>query len=125
MATVADLEFGSYVLLTTYRKDGTPVPTPVWAVRDGADILVWTVNDSGKVKRLRARSKVTVADCDVRGRVKGEAVPGRGRLLDPAATEHTKELLRKKYGLMGRVTLWGSTLRRGKDGTVGIRITAA
>jgi uncharacterized protein len=125
MATVADLEFGSYLLLTTHRKDGTPVPTPVWAVRDGVDILVWTVQDSGKVKRLRARSKVTIADCDVRGKVKGETVAGRGRLLDADGTEHTRDLLRKKYGIMGRLTLWGSLVRRGRDGTVAVRISAA
>ncbi len=42
-----------YILLTTFRKDGRAVPTPVWAVRDGEALAVWTRADSGKVKRIR------------------------------------------------------------------------
>ena len=44
---------GKYVLLTTYRRDGTPVATPTWVVRDGDALAVWTATDSGKVKRVR------------------------------------------------------------------------
>ena len=40
MTTVADVADAKYVLLTTFRKDGTPVATPIWAVRDGADLVV-------------------------------------------------------------------------------------
>ena len=49
-----------YVLLTTFRKDGRAVPTPVWAVRDGDALAVWTVSDAGKVKRIRRDGRVTV-----------------------------------------------------------------
>ncbi|HEX2774447.1 MAG TPA: pyridoxamine 5'-phosphate oxidase family protein, partial [Micromonosporaceae bacterium] len=37
-----------YVLLTTFRKDGRAVPTPVWVARDGAELVAWTVTTSGK-----------------------------------------------------------------------------
>ena len=123
MPTVADLEFGNYLLVTTFRKDGRAVPTPVWAVRDGADIYVWTVADSGKVKRLRRSSRVTISDCDLRGKVTGPTIPARARLLGAEETEAVRHLLAKKYGILGRITMWGSRLRRGANGTVGVRIT--
>lgn len=111
-----------YVLVTTYRKDGRAVPTPVWVVRDGDALGVWTVTDSGKVKRIRNRPEVTVAPCDIRGTPTGEALPGTAELCDEEDTEVYRTLIRSKYGLMGTLTLLGSKLRRGDKGTVGIRI---
>jgi hypothetical protein len=112
-----------YVLLTTYRKDGRAVPTAVWAAGDGDELLVWTVNGSGKVKRIRRSGAVTLAACDVRGKPSGESVAGQARMLDAAGTQHTRELIAKKYGILGRLTMFGSRLRRGTEGTVGIAIT--
>ncbi|MER5605086.1 PPOX class F420-dependent oxidoreductase [Micromonospora tulbaghiae] len=111
-----------YVLLTTFRKDGRAVPTPVWAVRDGDGLAVWTVADSGKVKRIRRDGRVTVAPCDVRGRPHGEAVPGHATIADPESTNRVRGLLKQKYRLIGRLSLLGSRLRRGERGTVGLRI---
>lgn len=120
---VAALGATPYLLVTTYRKDGRAVPTPVWVVRDGDDLAIWTVRDSGKVKRIRRDGTVRVGPCDVRGRPTGPEVPGHAVVLDAAGTERVRALLKRKYGLMGRVALWGSRLRRGVNGTVGIRIT--
>ncbi len=80
MSTLPD---SRYVSLTTYRRSGVAVPTPVWAAPDGGDLVVWTRADSGKVKRLRHTSRVTVAPCDVRGNLQGEAVEAQARLLPP------------------------------------------
>jgi PPOX class probable F420-dependent enzyme len=112
-----------YVLLTTFRKDGREVATPVWVVRDGDALGIWTVADSGKVKRIRRSGAVTVAPCDVRGRPHGEAVPGTASILDSGSADRLRNLLRRKYGIMGWLGMLGSRIRRGKDGTVGIRIT--
>ncbi|MFG2515739.1 PPOX class F420-dependent oxidoreductase [Streptomyces sp. NPDC048584] len=114
---------GKYLLVTSYRKNGTPVATPVWVVRDGDALGVWTVTDSWKVKRIRARGDVLVGPCDLRGNPTGEQVPGTAEICDAATTARYRELLARKYGLVGRLTLLGSRLRRGPDGTVGIRIT--
>ncbi|MEV0425088.1 PPOX class F420-dependent oxidoreductase [Micromonospora sp. NPDC049836] len=111
-----------YVLLTTFRKDGRAVPTPVWAVRDGNALAVWTVSDSGKVKRIRRDGRVTVAPCDVRGRPHGEPVPGHAAVSDVAGTRRIRGLLKQKYRMIGRLSLLGSRLRRGESGTVGLRI---
>ncbi|HEX6871814.1 MAG TPA: PPOX class F420-dependent oxidoreductase [Micromonosporaceae bacterium] len=115
----------SYALVTTYRKDGRAVPTPTWVVRDGEALAIWTISDSGKVKRIRRSSQVLIGPCDARGRPTGEQVPARAAILDQAGTEHVRDLLRRKYGLLGRITLAASRWRRGLDGTLAIRITPA
>ncbi|NUP25633.1 MAG: PPOX class F420-dependent oxidoreductase, partial [Nocardia sp.] len=60
-----------YVSLTTYKKDGTPVGTPVWVAPDGDLLLVWTNPDSWKVKRIRRNPDVTLPVSDNRGRTEG------------------------------------------------------
>ncbi|MGW3243985.1 PPOX class F420-dependent oxidoreductase [Streptomyces sp. NPDC001070] len=119
----ARLAAGKYLLVTTYRRDGRTVPTPVWVVRDGEALGAWTAADSGKVKRIRNRADVLVGPCDVRGNPTGEQVPAHAEILGPEETERYRSLVARKYGLMGRLTLFGSRLRRGREGTVGVRIT--
>ncbi|MDX2765403.1 PPOX class F420-dependent oxidoreductase [Streptomyces europaeiscabiei] len=114
---------GSYLLITTYRKNGTGVPTPVWVVRDGDTLGIWTVADSWKVKRIRNRADVLVGPCDVRGNPTGDSVPARAEILDAAGSAAYRRLIARKYGVLGRLTLLGSRLRRGADGTVGIRVS--
>ncbi|MFJ4186685.1 PPOX class F420-dependent oxidoreductase [Kitasatospora sp. NPDC089509] len=125
LARIVSLSAGSYLLVTTYKKDGTPVPTPVWVVRDGEALGVWTVADSWKVKRIRNRADVLVGPCDVKGRPTDEQYPATAELLSPERTAAYRTLLRQKYGLLGVLTLLGSRLRRGERGTIGIRITLA
>ncbi len=122
-STLDTLGAAQYLLVTTYRRDGRPVPTPMWAARDGDAIVVWSVTNAGKVRRIRRNPEVRVAPCDVRGRVNGDHVGGQAAILDGVGTERVRQLLREKYGLRGRITLWGSRVRRGRDGTIGIRIT--
>jgi uncharacterized protein len=121
--TVERLGEEQYLLVTTFRRDGTPVPTPVWAVRDADALMVWTVGDSGKVKRIRRDGAVTVAPCTVRGVPKGDPVPGHATLLGVEGGVRARELIKRKYGLRGRLFVWMSIRRRGADATIGIRIT--
>lgn len=114
---------GKYLLVTSYRMNGTPVATPVWVVRDGDALGVWTAADSFKVKRIRRRPDVLVGPCDVRGNPTGDQQPATAVLADPATTARYRDLIARKYGILGRLTLLGSRLRRGRDGTVGIRVT--
>ncbi|MFD5657547.1 PPOX class F420-dependent oxidoreductase [Streptomyces hirsutus] len=124
-ALLERLGAGKYLLVTSYRRNGTPVATPVWVVRDGDALGVWTAADSWKVKRIRARADVLVGPCDVRGRPTGGQVPATAEICDAATTARYRELIARKYGLPGRLTLLGSRLRRGRDGTVGIRVAPA
>jgi PPOX class probable F420-dependent enzyme len=114
---------GKYLLVTSYRRNGTPVATPVWVVQDGDALGVWTAADSWKVKRIRARGDVLVGPCDVRGKPTGDQVPATAEICDPATSARYRALIARKYGLVGRLTLLGSRLRRGVNGTVGIRVT--
>ncbi|GGT22522.1 PPOX class F420-dependent oxidoreductase [Streptomyces chromofuscus] len=114
---------GKYLLITSYRKDGTPVPTPVWVVADGDALGAWTAANSWKVKRIRNRSDVLVGPCDLRGNPTGEQVPATAEITDAATTARYRRLIARKYGIVGRLTLLGSRLRRGPRGTVGIRVT--
>lgn len=115
-----------YVSLATHRRSGTPVPTPVWAVRDGDELLVWTRSDSGKVKRLRNDTHVTVTPCDVRGRIDdgAAAVPGTARLLEDAAgLRRVRRAMAGKYGWKFRlVDSGGALLRFGKRPHTGIAV---
>jgi hypothetical protein len=120
---IARLDAGKYLLVTTFRRDGRAVPTPVWAARDGESLVVWTVTDSFKVKRIRNNGAVRLAPCSMRGEPQGEEVGGHAVLLDSADTEQARKLIERKYGLIGRITMLGSRLRRGSDGTIGIRLT--
>ena len=122
MATLDRLAAEKYVLLTTFRRDGRAVPTPLWAVPYGSGLGFWTVADSGKVKRIRNGGRVTVGACDVRGRPTGEPVEAHARLGDQADLDRVADGLRKKYGLIGRLTVLGSRLRRGREGTVAILV---
>ncbi|MFS4097834.1 PPOX class F420-dependent oxidoreductase [Streptomyces sp. AF1A] len=116
---------GKYLLVTSRRRNGAPVATPVWVVRDGDALGIWTAADSGKVKRIRRRADVLVGPCDVRGNPTGEQSPATAEIADAATTARYRALIARKYGILGRLTLLGSRLRRGLDGTVGIRVTLA
>jgi hypothetical protein len=120
---VERLAAGKYVLVTTFRKNGTPVPTPVWVVRDGGEVVIWTAVNTGKVKRIRNNGAVELAECDLRGKPHGAVVKGTARILDEEGSERTRRLIRSKFGLLGWVTVLGSTIRRGRKGTVGIAIS--
>ena len=70
MSAIDELSAGKYVSITSFRRDGTPVATPVWLVRRNDELLVLTQAESGKAKRIRNNTSVLVARCDARGRIK-------------------------------------------------------
>ncbi|MFG2876502.1 PPOX class F420-dependent oxidoreductase [Streptomyces sp. NPDC048337] len=123
--TLEELNRGKYVSLTTFRKDGTSVATPVWAVADGGELYVWTRSDSWKVKRIRDNGRVSVAPCDVRGRVAPGApvLEGEARLLDEAGLKRVRRLMRRKYTWQFWVVdLPATVARRGKRPHTGIAV---
>ncbi|MFD3976233.1 PPOX class F420-dependent oxidoreductase [Streptomyces cyaneofuscatus] len=124
--TLQDFARSEYVSLTTYRKDGTPVATPVWAAAEGEVLYVWTRSDSWKVKRLRNNTDVLVTVCDVRGRI-AEGAPsaeGTARLLDADETGAVRKLLARKYTWKFWLVDWPATVaRRGKRPHTGIAVT--
>ncbi|MEU5718033.1 PPOX class F420-dependent oxidoreductase [Streptomyces sp. NPDC020403] len=124
--TLQDFARSEYVSLTTYRKDGTPVATPVWAAAEDGVLYIWTRSDSWKVKRLRRDSRVRVTVCDVRGRI-AEGAPsaeGTARLLDAAETAAVRKVLARKYTWkFWIVDLPAALVRFGKRPHTGIAVT--
>ncbi|MDG3017216.1 PPOX class F420-dependent oxidoreductase [Speluncibacter jeojiensis] len=124
-ATLGEIGAAKYVLLTTFRKDGTAVPTPLWVAMDGDTMLLWTVADSWKVKRIRRTPRVTVGVCDVRGNPKGPQLDATATILDDAGSDRARSVIAHKYGILGWITMKGSLIRRGRGGTVGVAVTAS
>jgi uncharacterized protein len=93
-----------YVSLTTYRRDGSAVATPVWAVVSGAELWIVSEAASGKVKRIRNDSRVVVTVCNVRGTIAPGApsATGTARLLDDDGVRTARALLGRRY-VMSRV----------------------
>ena len=112
------------IRLTTFKKDGTAVPTPVWLVRDRDHLLVITSLTTGKAKRLRHTARVLVAPCDSRGRVKAGVtdVEATAELLtDPTEVARVNDLVKGRYGFMYNVAMWFQR-RRGMDTSQGAAI---
>jgi PPOX class probable F420-dependent enzyme len=92
-------------------------------VPDGGGLAFWTPDGTGKLKRIRNNGRVTVQPCDVRGNPRGEPVEAQARIGDTADRRRIGEGIKKKYGLLGRLTLAGSKIRRGTDGTVAVLVS--
>lgn len=88
---------GKYLSITSYRRDGTGVATPVWFATEDDQLLVMTAVGSGKVKRIRRNPLVTVAACSARGRLHGRPIAARAELLPSTAVERVKRLMGRKY----------------------------
>ena len=122
MSDAAALAAASYVALVSYRRDGTPVSTPVWVVGHGSGLAIWTPRKTWKVKRIERNPAVTVAPCRFRGELLGPAVAGRARIMSDDETARLRPMMARKYGVTGWLSVYGSILRRGRTGTVGIAI---
>ena len=119
----AEIGRSSYVSFTSYRKDGTPVATPVWIAPDGEDLYFFSDTGAFKVKRIRNTPAVSLQPCDVRGRVKEGAplVTGVAEVLDHADSPRVRRIVNRKYRVMG--TIGGVLSRlRGSEASIGIRI---
>ena len=100
-STIGKLAGERYISLTTFKRDGSAVSTPVWvASDDGERLLVWSAAATWKVRRIRRDPRVRVAACGFRGLERGDRVEGRARVVDDAAL--VEALLREKYGWQKR-----------------------
>jgi uncharacterized protein len=90
---------GKYVSVTSFRRDGTGVATPVWFVQRDGRLLVVTAADSYKVKRIRRNPAVTVAPCTGSGRPRGEPMGGYAELLAESEVPAVERLMARKYRL--------------------------
>jgi uncharacterized protein len=88
------------VLLTTFRRDGTPVGTPVSLAVDGERAFVRSPGNAWKIKRIRRNPRVEIAPCTPRGRPTGPAVPALARPLQGEDAKRAARALRRKHPLL-------------------------
>lgn len=98
--TSTTLAKARYALLRSYRRDGSPVDTPIWFHLSGST-LVFRTKRGPKTRRLRADPRVELWPCDYRGRVRAgtESVRGTATILHGEAAELADRALHDRYGL--------------------------
>ena len=92
-----------YINLETYKKDGTPVRTPVWFVIDNDLIYVITRDSTGKVKRLENNQDVQIVSCSFKGEPKNEWIKGKVEKITGKEADIAIKLRKKKYGMSARL----------------------
>ena len=100
-ATAADfaaLGDQQFILLNTYRRSGVAVPTAVWFANGDGRLFFQTGPEAGKVKRLRANARVTIAPSTRIGEPLGSALNARALVLSGAEAEQAEAALHAKYG---------------------------
>jgi PPOX class probable F420-dependent enzyme len=97
---LGQFEHQEFLSLETFRKSGVGVKTPVWFAQEGDTLYIWTVGDSGKVKRIRNNPRVNIAPCKRFGKVTGEWMAALASVDgSAAAVRHVETLLRRKVGV--------------------------
>ncbi|MFF8787428.1 PPOX class F420-dependent oxidoreductase [Streptomyces sp. NPDC015125] len=99
---LAPFERQGTIVLTTYKRDGTGVGTPVNIAVDGDHAYIRTYGSAWKAKRMRNFPEVEICASTWRGRPTGTTVPARVRLLDPQTREYRRaeRSLTRKYPLI-------------------------
>jgi PPOX class probable F420-dependent enzyme len=88
---------GKYLSLTSFRRDGTGVATPVWFVATGGRLLVETDAASYKLRRIRRDPRVRIAPCTATGHLRGIPAPARAELLPDIEVARVERLMARKY----------------------------
>ena len=99
------LATAKYVSLTTFRRNGDGVSTPVWIAPSGDDLVFVSVDNTGKTKRLKNNDRVELRACDLRGNVAPDAVTYSGTATvdrTPGGIARIREAVVAKYGLPAR-----------------------
>jgi|HubBroStandDraft_5_1064220.scaffolds.fasta_scaffold649705_1 PPOX class probable F420-dependent enzyme len=101
----AALDKQNYLSLETFRKNGTGVRTPVWFAADpatdlrsrNAKVYIYTIENTGKVKRVRNNPRVRIAPCGRTGDLKGDWIDANAKVVEGAEADRGSKLLTQKY----------------------------
>ncbi len=108
-----------YVAVTTYRKDGTPKPVPVWPV-DAGDGRVGFITSSEpwKIKRIENNARVALQASDSRGRVKEntQSVAGTAEVVAGEDFVALAAKVKQKYGFKLKIINFMHALPGGRTG---------
>ena len=93
-----------YLSLETYKRDSTPIQTPVWFVTENDQLYITTKETTGKVKRLRNNQNARIAVCSMKGDIKSDWVDvGLEKISEESDVEKIVKLRKKKYGFSARL----------------------
>jgi PPOX class probable F420-dependent enzyme len=127
--SAADLETlfpGRYLSVTSFKRDGTGIATPVWFACDGRRLFALTDLHSAKVRRIRRDPRVLVASCRPDGKLRREPVPARAEVLTATADlERVQKLLIERYRLSYRLVMLVYRVARRLRGQSGVPDGAA
>jgi len=107
MPVPAEISGQKYISLTTFRKTGAPVRTPLWFAESNGKLYVMTRNDSGKYRRIRNNPRVLVAPCTMRGSLTGPDFEATARVLPRQQWPDAKRWISRKYWI-ARLPFWSS-----------------
>ncbi len=100
-----EIQRKKYITLSTFRKSGMAVATPVWFGEQDDKLYVMTRSDSGKYKRIRNNPQVRIAPCTIRGKVTGPDFAATARILPPEDWPGARRTIERKYWL-ARIPFW-------------------
>jgi PPOX class probable F420-dependent enzyme len=98
-----------YISLTTFRKNGAGVATPVWFGEQDGKLYVMTRSDMGKTKRIRNNPQVRVAPSTIRGKVTGAEFGAAARILPPEEQARARQAINRKYWMARIPLVWART----------------
>lgn len=98
-----------YISLTTFRKTGVGVATPVWFGEQDGKLYVMTRSDMGKTKRIRNNPQVKVAPCTIRGKVTGPEFAATARILPLEGHRAARQAINRKYWMARIPLVWART----------------
>ncbi len=93
---------GNHLMLTTFRKNGKAVSTPVWYGHTGDHLYVFSLAKAGKVKRLRNSPRAEIAACTGIGRITGPTLKAHARIMPKEEEKIARQALRRKYPIAFR-----------------------
>jgi uncharacterized protein len=97
---------GRYLSVTSFKRDGTGIATPVWFVSDGTRLFAFTDLHSAKVRRVRRNPDVLVAPCRVDGKLRSKRVSARVEVLTGTPElERVQKLLLERYKISYRLVM--------------------
>jgi PPOX class probable F420-dependent enzyme len=109
MPIPSEISGQKYISLTTFRKTGQGVATPIWFGEENGKLYFMTRSTMGKSKRIRNNSQVKVAPCTIRGQVTGPEFAALARMLPAEEGPRARNTINRKYWLARLPLLWRNT----------------
>jgi PPOX class probable F420-dependent enzyme len=105
VAALAPFERSWATLLTTFKRDGSPVGTPVNLAVEGDHAYFRSYHKAWKTKRIRNNPDIAIAPSTVRGKPTGQTVPARARLLSGDEERHARQVIARRYPVFQRLVI--------------------